>query len=153
MTRTYLIIAIVVLAFAAVFVKLTKSNSANLVSQGGYNPFESLITDKIVPLSEENNSGVKGVARLSSENGKVKVTIDIVGEPDSASEPAHVHIGQCPGVGIIFWGLNNVEHGTSVTTIDATLQQVQEKLPLVINIHDSVENKDKFVACGQFPTS
>ncbi|MDO8551575.1 MAG: hypothetical protein Q7S03_02745 [bacterium] len=90
-----------------------------------------------------------GAATLSEENGKVKVVIN-VNTPDLlTNQPAHIHIGSCPGVGAVLYPLNNVVNGRSETTIDTTLDQLENQQPIAINVHQSNQQIGIYTSCGQ----
>ena len=101
-----------------------------------------------VELTEENDSGESGRARLVEENGQVTVTISMDGAPEDVSQPAHIHLGSCPEVGGIQYPLTNILNGESITTINVTLDQLKSELPLAINIHKSVDEASVYVSCG-----
>lgn len=101
----------------------------------------------LVALSTENNSGQDGIAILSEEAGKTKVTLTLSNSPGDVAQPAHIHDGQCPGVGAVKYPLNNVVNGQSETTIDATIAQLKQ-VPLAVNVHKSADEAKTYVACG-----
>jgi len=101
-----------------------------------------------VELTEESDSGESGIATLVEENNQVTVTIIMTGAPENVSQPAHIHLGSCPGIGGIQYPLTNILDGDSITTIDATLDQLESELPLAINIHKSVDEASVYVSCG-----
>jgi len=112
-------------------------------------PDKETDVDKItVELAMENDSGESGKAKLVEENGQVTVTVSLDGAPENVSQPAHIHLGSCPGIGGIQYPLTNVLNGESTTTIDATLDQLESELPLAINIHKSVDEASVYVSCG-----
>lgn len=102
-----------------------------------------------VALDEVNNSGESGTSTLKEENGKTTVTVSLIGFTDDVSQPAHIHIGSCPGVGAVKHPLTNVVNGTSVTELDATLSDINSQLPLAINIHKSAAEVTSYTACGK----
>ncbi len=102
-----------------------------------------------VPLTAENASGESGTAVLSEENGKVTVSVNLTGYPtDGTPQPAHIHVGACPGVGAVKYPLTSLINGTSVTVLDTTLAKLQSELPLAINIHKSAAESKVYTACG-----
>ncbi len=100
-----------------------------------------------VMLNAENNSGISGKAILSEEDGKVKVKLELAGGI-ALPEPAHIHVGVCPGVGAVKYSLNSVVNGKSETTIATTFAGLKAQLPLAINVHKSVAEVGTYVACG-----
>lgn len=105
-------------------------------------------TEYTIVLSEENASGESGTAMLKEENGKTTVTISVTGYAKDVPQPAHIHIGACPGVGAVKYPLNNVLNGTSVTTLSVTLDQLRSEQPLGLNVHKSISEAQVYVSCG-----
>src|SRR5947209_13790516 len=68
-----------------------------------------------------------GSVMLQDLGSQVKVTITMTApspEGASASQPAHIHVGTCPGVGAVKYPLTNVVNGTSVTTVNTTVAEL-----------------------------
>lgn len=92
-------------------------------------------------------------------------------QDESAGRPAHVHLGTCDALGEVAWGLSNVGPGTnrngrpstngqfvgqtnnvypvsvSVTTINTPLTVITDGT-YAINIHESADNIQNYIACG-----
>ncbi len=103
---------------------------------------------KTVDLAEQNNSGQTGTALLEDVEGKVKVTITMSGEKYKGAQPAHIHIGVCPGVGAVKYPLSNVVNGKSQTMLTISMADLISQVPLAINIHKSPAEADVYTACG-----
>jgi CHRD domain len=104
-----------------------------------------------VTLSPENDSGISGTATLTAMGSQTQVVINVTGEPAGASEPDHIHTGQCgPTLGGVKFPLKNVENGTSTTTVNATLASL-ETGGFAINLHESAANISHYVGCGNIP--
>lgn len=90
-----------------------------------------------------------GTATLVEKDGKVVVSVS-VNMPDGLTgvQPAHIHMGTCPGVGKVVYPLTNVVNGASETTLDTTLADLRAQLPLAINIHESAANTTLYTSCG-----
>lgn len=102
-----------------------------------------------VTLSALNESGISGTATITETEGQLMVEISMEGEVTGRTLPAHIHVGECPGVGAIAYPLNSVVDGSSQTTIDElTLSELEAQLPLAINVHESAESLQNYVACG-----
>ncbi len=112
----------------------------------------SAATTVTIPLSTLNGSGVSGTATLTDMgNGTTQVVIQVNGEPASASEPDHIHTGQCgPTLGGVKYPLKNVESGTSTTVVNTSLSAIQTG-GFAINLHESAANIKNYVACGNIP--
>jgi len=102
----------------------------------------------IINLLEQNDSGESGTATLTEESGQVTVTISTTGFVENVSQPAHIHLGVCPDVGAVKYPLTNLLNGGSVTTINVTFGQLEDELPLAINVHKSAEEASVYVSCG-----
>jgi len=102
----------------------------------------------LVKLSADNNSGETGTAVLTEVNGKTTVLITIVGEPAGASQPAHIHDGQCgPTLGKVVHPLTDVVNGVSTTTVNVTMAQLKGG-KFGINGHKSSAEIGTYTFCG-----
>ncbi len=84
-----------------------------------------------IPMRALNGSGENGTATLEPVGGKVRVTIDVTGEANGASEPAHVHFGRCPNIKAV----------------------PAYNVGPVVNVHQSAEALGKYVSCGDIGAS
>ncbi len=109
---------------------------------------ETEINQTTVNILEQNNSDEFGIATLVEESGQVTVTLSLEGFTQDVSQPAHIHVGSCPGVGSVSYPLTNVLNGASITTLNVTLDQLEDELPLAINVHKSVDEAGVYVSCG-----
>jgi LPXTG-motif cell wall-anchored protein len=111
----------------------------------------SAATTLTVPLATLNGSGVSGSATLTDMGAQTQVVITVTGEPTSASEPDHIHVGQCGAtLGAVKFPLKNVEGGTSTTVVNVALSALQNG-NYAINLHESAANIGNYVACGNIP--
>lgn len=101
-----------------------------------------------VTLLGENSSGESGNATLEEVSGKVTVTLALTGFTAGVSQPAHIHVGECPGVGAVKYPLTPVVDGKSVTTLDVTMAGLKSQLPLALNVHKSAGEVKVYTACG-----
>jgi hypothetical protein len=106
------------------------------------------MTKKTVTLTGENNSGQSGTALLEEIDGKVKVMIDLTGTKYKDPQPAHIHIGVCPGVGAVKYPLTNVVAGKSTTVLTVSMADLAAAGPLAINVHKSAAEASVYTACG-----
>lgn len=102
-----------------------------------------------IVLDEVEGSGESGAAMLSEEDGKVKVILSLTGAPEGIMQPAHIHVGECPGVGAVVYPLEFPVSGMSETILDVTLDQLRSEQPLAINVHKSPEEAQIYVSCGE----
>jgi Cu/Zn superoxide dismutase len=102
-----------------------------------------------VTLAEVADSATKqtGTATLTEKNGKVEVVVKVT-PVQTAPQPAHIHVGSCPGVGAVAYPLTNLVNGTSTTMLDMTMADLKAKKPLAINIHKSADEVKIYTACG-----
>ena len=109
---------------------------------------EALEDALTLDLQEQNNSGITGtVAFTPTSDGKVEVEIEL-DNSGAGPHPAHVHPGSCADLDPApKWPLNNVVDGKSKTTIDAELSELTAQ-EYAVNVHDSPENADLYVACA-----
>lgn len=103
-----------------------------------------------VVLKAENGSGESGKVALAGSGNKTTVTISLTGENTTGKQPAHIHVGPCPGVGAVKYPLSDVVLGKSITIVDAPLS-VLTSGNLAINVHESAANIGRYVACGNIP--
>lgn len=108
----------------------------------------TVMLKKSVTLASENKSGQYGTAVLEEVDGKVKVMIDLIGTKYQAAQPAHIHIGVCPGVGAVKYPLTNVVAGKSTTVLTVSMADLAAAGPLAINIHKSAADASVYTACG-----
>lgn len=115
-------------------------------------PEETMVQKELViGLLEQNGSGESGIATLTEHSGQTTVVIDLDGAPVDISQPAHIHEGSCAELGGVNYPLTNVSDGNSETIVGASLEQLQEELPLAINVHKSGPEIDVYIACGDLP--
>ena len=102
----------------------------------------------IVQLAAENSSGEMGTAVLSEVNGQTTVVITVAGEPAGASQPAHIHSGQCGAtLGAVVYPLTNVVNGVSTTTVNVTMAKLKSA-KYGINGHKSAAEIGTYTFCG-----
>jgi len=101
-----------------------------------------------VVLISQNNSGESGTALLEEKDGHLIVTLDLQGYGKEA-QPAHIHAGNCSVLGPIEYPLTNVVNGRSITTLNTTINQLKQKLPLIVNVHESASKATNYVSCGE----
>jgi len=133
-----------------------KSNTGYNMEGSGYTPPaatsatpETMMEKPTIVLAAVNDSGQSGTATLEEANGQVTVTVNLTGVPtDGVAQPAHLHVGACPGVGAVKYPLTSLTNGTSVTVLSVTLDQLKAELPLALNVHKSAAEAKMYTACG-----
>lgn len=105
-----------------------------------------------IGLQAENNSGQTGTVTLTDlRNGQTKIEVDVAGEPAGASQPMHLHVGQCgTTLARLAFNLTNLENGKSTTVIDAPLSSITTG-GFAINSHKSRDEYNIYVLCGNIP--
>ncbi len=106
------------------------------------------VKEVLTVLITQNDSGQSGSSVLKEKNGRITVELNLGGSQASVSQPAHIHEGTCADIGEVKYSLENVVDGTSLTTLDSTIEELKENLPLAINVHKSISESDIYVACG-----
>jgi hypothetical protein len=104
--------------------------------------------NKSFDLDEQNESGETGRVVIIDQDGKTRVLLSIDNEPEDASQPAHIHSGQCPTPGAVKYALNNVVDGRSDTILDVAYSNLASQVPLAVNVHKSAAEIQAYVACG-----
>lgn len=132
----------------------SRSPDGFVPGQGGsaiISPVTGELTDdttvRLLPVQKDYNQ--YGTAYLEQENGRVRVTlnmdrIDGLNQP----QPAHIHVGGCPGVSSVAYPLSNVIDGRSETYLDTTIDSLKLQVPLTINVHKSSAEIDQYTSCG-----
>lgn len=111
-------------------------------------PQTQIPTQITIQLNEEGNSGQSGTATFKGVNGKVMVTLNLSGAPKGVAQPTHIHGSLCPGTDASKYSLTSLIDGKSETTLNVSLEKFLSQLPLAVNIHKSVAEAGKYVACG-----
>ena len=91
-------------------------------------------------LQEQSDSGIEGTVELSpTSEGRLEVEIELTGS-DGGPHPAHIHRGSCADLDPNpAFPLENVVDGT---TGELTADEY------AVNVHESPENADTYVACA-----
>lgn len=155
----YVVIGGIIYGLIYYFVLAGKGGLPSYTSQPTSAPITTQATpssqplEMTVKLNEENNSGESGEATLKEENGKTTVTVSLTGFTEGIPQPAHIHIGSCPGVEAVKYPLSNIINGSSATVLNATLNEIKQNLPLAINVHKSAKEITNYTACGELSSN
>ncbi|MCI0619814.1 CHRD domain-containing protein [Candidatus Wolfebacteria bacterium] len=110
---------------------------------------EEEVQSVTVSLSEQNDSGMSGVAILTEVEGGTHVALNLTGAPEGVAQPAHIHTGSCAAIGEVVYPLESPVNGVSETLLNTSLDSLLiSQLPLALNVHKSAEEVDVYVACG-----
>jgi hypothetical protein len=148
--RTLLIGA--VLALAVVVVALLAACGGDDDGAASANPSGATADDVVtVELAEESGSGESGTATLTAMGERTRVVLELT-NPTTDSQPAHIHEGSCgPALNPEpLHGLLNVQQGRSETVVNRPLSELTAG-GLAINVHESDDALDVYVACGNLP--
>jgi hypothetical protein len=141
MRRIFLFLFLALFGFAS----MTFSNGVKAETMAQNAPQNKNIA---VSLGAQNNSNETGAAILMDlGNGKTRVILKM-NNASSNAQPAHIHSGSCPNVGAIRYPLNAVVNGVSDSTINASISQLMNQLPLAINVHKSSSEMNISFSCG-----
>ena len=101
-------------------------------------------------LQALGGSGVTGKAELHAmDDGTTHVVIHLEGDEQGESRPAHLHEGTLDEYDPKpKYPLENVENGTSESTVDASLEEILAE-DFVVAVHESEENVSNIVAAGK----
>jgi len=120
-----------------------------MILTAGYYFFIINVEGVKIPITAVNDSGVSGYAMLIDKNGELTVKLNLSGGGNGVPMPAHIHAGECPGVGPVRHALNSVIAGNSTTILSAVkIEDLKATMPLAINIHKSADQISQYVACG-----
>lgn len=100
-----------------------------------------------------NGSGQTGTAVLTDAGGKVRLSVQLSGEPATASEPAHVHFGRCPVIKAVpAYNVGPIVDGKATNVVDLTWEEITTG-KYALNVHQSTANLDRYVSCGNIGNS
>jgi hypothetical protein len=102
-------------------------------------------SEALVDLTEVGGSGQTGTATLTASGDRTLVTVETVSylvDP----QPAAVAKGTCAKPGDAAYELATIEDGISVTTVDASLDDLRGGY--VVTVSKSRKQPDVLVACG-----
>ncbi|MFO0578777.1 MAG: CHRD domain-containing protein [Polyangia bacterium] len=102
-----------------------------------------------VTMMAQMSSGQSGTAVLTDKGDSTQVVITTSGGSDSGAQAAHIHTGVCGSNGPILYPLNNVQGGSSTTTVNAKLSTLTGG-KTYINVHSST-NVANIQSCGNIP--
>lgn len=116
---------------------------------------QALVGPITFTLDEQNSSGEQGTVTLTDlGGGKTMVQVTVSGQPSESSQPIQVHQGQCgPTLAQIVYPLDDLQGGTSTTTIDMSLAAMTaDNANFAINSHRSEQDYTVYVLCGNIPS-
>jgi hypothetical protein len=104
-----------------------------------------------IQLNPESDSGEAGTATLTAEGDQTRVVLELTGQPAGVPQPAHIHEGTCTNLNPApLHPLSDVTDGRSETTVPVSLAELTAG-NLAINVHQSADAVQTYVACGDLP--
>lgn len=91
-----------------------------------------------------------GIVTLTDVGSQTKVSINMQAGGAGVQQPAHIHVGSCPGVGAIAFPLTNVVDGRSESTVNVSTAQLMASQHS-INVHKSTAEAAVYTACVDLP--
>ena len=101
-----------------------------------------------IALGPGRDGSQPGTAFIFAEGNFTLVFLQIAPGPAGVLQPAHLHDGDCPGVGAINAPLASVLDGESFTILSMPQSEVLAG-NFAINVHQSAEQASIYVACGE----
>ena len=103
------------------------------------------------PVAGSDVSGQVTITPSGEQETDVELVLDAQGA--EGSHPAHIHEGSsCDEFSAEpTYPLNDVQDGTSSTTLDVGAVDLLEG-EYVVNVHESTDQLDTYIACGQIPS-
>lgn len=136
------VVGILIIIVGAIWY-MNRSGPAAVVPAGQEDAAQSIE----VTLSEQNDSGMAGVATLTGMNDSTLVTLALTGAPVGVTQPAHIHTGSCAEIGGVVYPLEFPVNGVSETVLNVPLDTILGELPLALNVHKSPQEASVYVAC------
>ena len=101
-------------------------------------------------MAEQNNSGQPGSVTLFARGSSTLVVVDLSGEPQGRTEPAHIHRGRdCDSIDPKpAFGLAPAVNGVSHTLVKAPESRLLSG-NYVVNVHASARKIAHYVSCGE----
>ena len=135
----------------------SKQHSINVhkssTEAGVYTACAELPAGALLGLKAGRDATQAGVVILDDlRNGTTEVHLVMDPSPGGAAvqQPAHIHVGGCPGVGAVAFPLSNVVNGSSRTVVNASLATIQARQH-AINVHKSAAEVAVYTACVDIP--
>lgn len=102
-------------------------------------------------LGPGRNATQPGTVTLTDLGSQVRVNLDMQNGIAAPGQPAHIHVGGCPGVSAVVFPLQNVVNGKSETTLNTTMATLRAQQHAV-NVHRSTTEAAVYTACANLPT-
>lgn len=128
---------------------LTDTGEAAETLEDALDDAETTLPDGLtLTLEEQNDSGISGEVALSpTSEGALEVEIELDGS-DGGPHPAHIHEGSCDDLNPEpAFPLEDVVDGESETTVEISVDDLVAT-EYAVNVHESAENVDVYVACA-----
>ncbi len=141
----FIIIGIIALIVVGVFLLYNKQEEPEVAIPVEQEELESLVSTL---LSQDDGKEI-GALVFTEIEGETEVVVKFAEDVETA-HPAHLHSGSCYALGEIQFSLNDVVEGFSRTMLNTL--ELQDKLPLVLNVHKSEDELDTSIFCVATPS-
>lgn len=142
-TITITALFLIAIAFALI------TNKSNRLDPSSFSGTRG--NDIKIPLKTLENSGRSGEAVVKN-GGQLEISVILAGVPkNNDMEKVYIREGSCENLGGIKYPLNPISENKSVTVLSGTTLEDIVNKKYVINVHQTLGNVDKEVACGNLP--
>lgn len=100
-----------------------------------------------ITLGPGRDGSQTGTAMLTAKGGQTEVMINIQPGAAGVAQPAHIHVGGCPGVGAVVYPLTFPVDGKSTSLVNASLGSLLGG-GHSINVHESAARSAIYTSCG-----
>ena len=132
-------------------INLHKNDDPSIYTSCGNIPATALAVapgaELVIPMWEMNNSGQAGVAVLRAQGDKTQVVLQATANISKAN---HVNTGTCANLGGVAYALTDMANGSSVTTVNASLDSLRTGGFAVVG-RDRPDHPSIYTSCGDIP--
>ncbi len=101
-------------------------------------------------LAEQAGSGQSGTATLTADgNDATRIVVEL-SNPPNATQPSHVHSGNCDDIGSVVAPLESVTDGRAESVVPMSLKELRRG-GLIVHAHKSEAEPKVSVACAEIP--
>ena len=100
-----------------------------------------------ITMNELNSSGQSGTATLVANGNTTDVAVAVTPGAVGVAQPIHIHTGSCATLGGVDYALTAVMNGTSLSSVDVSLDTLRDG-EFAVNLHKSGAEASVYHACG-----